>query len=99
MKAHFGMTGSGFSRSAITRSTLCLSIATALALPVAIPAITPSTAVEQTAEKRDSAFYNGTTSERAAASCWEAKQANPEAKSGAYWLYTPAMTQPPPSVS
>ena len=88
------MTGSGFSRSAITRSTLCLSIATALALPVAIPAITPSTAVEQTAEKRDSAFYNGTTSERAAASCWEAKQANPEAKSGAYWLYTPAMSQP-----
>ena len=94
MKAHFGMTGSGFSRSAITRSTLCLSIATALALPVAVPAITPSTAVEQTAEKRDSAFYNGTTSERAAASCWEAKQANPEAKSGAYWLYTPAMSQP-----
>ena len=94
MKAHLGMTGSGFSRSAITRSTLCLSIATALALPVAIPAITPSTAVEQTAEKRDSAFYNGTTSERAAASCWEAKQANPEAKSGAYWLYTPAMSQP-----
>ncbi|WP_246823556.1 fibrinogen-like YCDxxxxGGGW domain-containing protein [Rothia sp. HMSC072B04] len=71
-----------------------MSIATALALPVAIPAITPSTAVEQTAEKRDSAFYNGTTSERAAASCWEAKQANPEAKSGAYWLYTPAMSQP-----
>ena len=94
MKAHLGMTGSGFSRSAITRSTLCLSIATALALPVAIPAITPSTAVEQTAEKRDSAFYNGTTSERAAASCWEAKQANPEAKSGTYWLYTPAMSQP-----
>ena len=94
MKAHLGMTGSGFSRSAITRSTLCLSIATALALPVAIPAITPSTAVEQTAAKRDSAFYNGTTSERAAASCWEAKQANPEAKSGAYWLYTPAMSQP-----
>ena len=94
MKAHLGMTGSGFSRSAITRSTLCLSIATALALPVAIPAITPSTAVEQTAEKRDSAFYNGTTSERAAASCWDAKQANPEAKSGAYWLYTPAMSQP-----
>ena len=94
MKAHFGMTSSGFSRSAITRSTLCLSIATALALPVAIPAITPSTAVEQTAAKRDSAFYNGTTSERAAASCWEAKQANPEAKSGAYWLYTPAMSQP-----
>ena len=94
MKAHLGMTGSGFSRSAITRSTLCLSIATALALPVAIPAITPSTAVEQTAEKMDSAFYNGTTSERAAASCWEAKQANPEAKSGAYWLYTPAMSQP-----
>ena len=94
MKAHLGMRGSGFSRSAITRSTLCLSIATALALPVAIPAITPSTAVEQTAEKRDSAFYNGTTSERAAASCWEAKQANPEAKSGAYWLYTPSMSQP-----
>lgn len=94
MKAHLSMTSSGFSRSAITRSTLCLSIATALALPVAIPAITPSTAVEQTAEKRDSAFYNGTTSERAAASCWEAKQANPEAKSGAYWLYTPAMSQP-----
>ena len=94
MKAHLGMTGSGFSRSAITRSALCLSIATALALPVAIPTITPSTAVEQTAEKRNSAFYNGTTSERAAASCWEAKQADPEAKSGAYWLYTPSMSQP-----
>ena len=94
MKAHLGMTGSGFLRSAITRSALCLSIATALALSVAIPTITPSTAVEQTAEKRNSAFYNGTTSERAAASCWEAKQADPEAKSGAYWLYTPSMSQP-----
>ena len=56
MKAHLGMTGSGFSRSAITRSALCLSIATALALPVAIPTITPSTAVEQTAEKKELCF-------------------------------------------
>lgn len=98
MKALFGIAGSGFSRSAITRSTLCLSIATALAMPAALPTLTPGAAVEKTAEQtnvqKDSSFYNGTTSERAAASCWEAKQANPEAKSGAYWLYTPAMSAP-----
>ena len=98
MKALFEITGSGFSRSAITRSTLCLSIATALAMPAALPTLTPGAAVEKTAEQtnvqKNSSFYNGTTSERAAASCWEAKQANPEAKSGAYWLYTPAMSAP-----
>lgn len=98
MKALFGIAGSGFSRSAITRSTLCLSIATALAMPAALPTLTPGAAVEKTAEQtnvqKNSSFYNGTTSERAAASCWEAKQANPEAKSGAYWLYTPAMSAP-----
>lgn len=98
MKALFGITGSGFSRSAMTRSTLCLSIATALALPASLPTLAPGAAVEKTAEQtnvqKDSSFYNGTTSERAAASCWEAKQANPEAKSGAYWLYTPTMSAP-----
>lgn len=56
MKAHLGMTGSGFSRSAITRSALCLSIATALALPVAIPTITPSTAVETDCGKKELCF-------------------------------------------
>ncbi len=94
MKALPCITSSSFSRSAITRSTLCLSLATALALPVAFPSMAPTTTIEQTAEQKDSSFYDGTTSERAAASCWDAKQINPGAKSGTYWLYTPSMSQP-----
>ncbi|MDO4898063.1 MAG: fibrinogen-like YCDxxxxGGGW domain-containing protein [Rothia sp. (in: high G+C Gram-positive bacteria)] len=37
---------------------------------------------------------NGLTSETAASSCWEVKQNDPEAESGAYWLYTPSMDAP-----
>ena len=46
------------------------------------------------AQAADARYYDGSSSERAAASCWEAKQNNPQAKSGAYWLYTPAMSAP-----
>ena len=38
--------------------------------------------------------HDGTSSDKAAASCYEVKQVNPNAKSGAYWLYTPQMSAP-----
>lgn len=37
---------------------------------------------------------DGSSSHTAAASCWEIKQNNPEAPSGAYWLWTPQMSAP-----
>lgn len=46
------------------------------------------------AQAADARYYDGSSSERAAASCWEAKQNNPRGKSGAYWLYTPQMSTP-----
>ena len=46
------------------------------------------------AQAVDARYYDGSSSERAAASCWEVKQNNPQAKSGAYWLYTTEMSAP-----
>ncbi|MBM7051380.1 fibrinogen-like YCDxxxxGGGW domain-containing protein [Rothia sp. ZJ1223] len=40
------------------------------------------------------AATDGSSSATAAASCWEIKQKNPEASSGAYWLFTPQMDAP-----
>lgn len=37
---------------------------------------------------------DGSSSDKAAASCYEIKLNNPSAKSGAYWLYTPQMEAP-----
>ena len=37
---------------------------------------------------------DGTLESRAVASCWEAKQVNPAAADGLYWLYTPALQRP-----
>ncbi|MET0870874.1 MAG: fibrinogen-like YCDxxxxGGGW domain-containing protein, partial [Paeniglutamicibacter terrestris] len=39
-------------------------------------------------------IHDGSTQLNAAASCWEAKQLDPQAASGLYWLYTPAMSAP-----
>jgi len=46
------------------------------------------------AQATDARYYDGSSSERAAASCWEIKQNKPNARSGAYWLYTPQMSAP-----
>jgi len=46
------------------------------------------------AQATDAHYYDGSSSERAAASCWEIKQNKPNARSGAYWLYTPQMSAP-----
>ena len=46
------------------------------------------------AQAADANYYDGSSSERAAASCWEVKQNNANAASGAYWLYTPQMSAP-----
>ncbi|MEJ7636312.1 fibrinogen-like YCDxxxxGGGW domain-containing protein [Aeromicrobium sp.] len=40
------------------------------------------------------ATYDGTTQERAAASCWEIKQNDPDAPSGRYWIVTPRLQVP-----
>ena len=38
--------------------------------------------------------HDGSSSDKAAASCYEVKQVNPSASSGTYWLYTPQMSGP-----
>lgn len=38
--------------------------------------------------------HDGSSSDKAAASCYEVKQVNPSAPSGTYWLYTPQMSGP-----
>lgn len=67
------------SRAAAALVALAVS-ATALALPAASA---------QAATPRD-----GSTAERAAASCWEAKQVNSSAADGTYWLLTPQLGTP-----
>lgn len=42
----------------------------------------------------DEYIHDGLSSHTAAASCWEVKQNNPDAASGAYWLQTPRMDAP-----
>lgn len=60
---------------------------TALATAVApLIALSPSASAE--------AIHDGSSSERAAASCWEVKQANPAAADGRYWLQTPQLRTP-----
>ena len=59
-----------------------LALSTALTLGIA----TPAGAADDS--------HDGTSSERAAASCYEIKQLNPGAPSGTYWLYTPQMSGP-----
>ncbi|WP_424825054.1 fibrinogen-like YCDxxxxGGGW domain-containing protein [Rothia mucilaginosa] len=47
---------------------------------------TPASAVTGT--------HDGSSSDKAAASCYEVKQVNPSTSSGTYWLYTPQMSGP-----
>jgi hypothetical protein len=68
------------------RPALAAVVVTASALVVPfLPASSASAADSQ----RD-----GTIESRAVASCWEAKQVNPAAADGLYWLYTPALQRP-----
>ncbi len=63
-------------------AALSLALTTNLALPA------------QAGEPDQVRTYDGSSSEKAAASCYEIKENNPQAESGTYWLYTPAMTAP-----
>ena len=51
--------------------------------------LTPTTPASATTGTHD-----GSSSDKAAASCYEVKQVNPSASSGTYWLYTPQMSGP-----
>ncbi|MGV3017416.1 hypothetical protein [Rothia sp. 88186D007BW] len=64
-----------------------------------VGALTLATAVTLLpgATAADTSTPDGKTSETAAASCWEAKQTNPAATSGTYWLWTPELAAPPSS--
>lgn len=69
-----------------TRSLLAGGLALALSLPLA-----PAQAAPQA---KETSPVDGLTSATAAASCWEIKQKNPSASSGAYWLWTDQMDAP-----
>ncbi|MET0928184.1 MAG: fibrinogen-like YCDxxxxGGGW domain-containing protein [Aeromicrobium sp.] len=60
-----------------------------IALVVSATVIAFPSAPAQAATPRD-----GSTAERAAASCWEVKQVDPSAADGAYWLLTPQLGTP-----
>ena len=60
---------------------------------VCVVAPGPAEALVRTSAAIDPALL-GTTSDKAAGSCWEIKQQNPAAPDGDYWLLTPAMTAP-----
>ncbi|MDO5750325.1 MAG: fibrinogen-like YCDxxxxGGGW domain-containing protein [Rothia sp. (in: high G+C Gram-positive bacteria)] len=62
------------------------AFALALGAAFTIAPLLPATAAPES--------HDGSSSERAAASCYEAKLLNPAARSGTYWLYTPEMSGP-----
>ena len=66
--------------------------AVGLALTLGLSGLAPVGPVAYAAE--DAAVHDGSSSDKAAASCYEAKQVNKDAKSGKYWLYTPSMSAP-----
>ena len=72
-------------RAAKKWAAFALAMGTAFAAAPLIPS-TPASAAIGT--------HDGSSSDKAAASCYEVKQVNPSASSGTYWLYTPAMSGP-----
>ena len=66
--------------------------AVGLALTLGLSGLAPGGPVAYAAE--DAVVHDGSSSDKAAASCYEAKQVNKDAKSGKYWLYTPSMSAP-----
>ncbi len=68
------------------RARLSIALAALLIPPTLVVA---SSSPAQAATPRD-----GSTAERAAASCWEVKQVAPSAPSGTYWLLTPRLQAP-----
>ena len=66
--------------------------AVGLALTLGLSGLAPVGPVAYAAE--DAVVHDGSSSDKAAASCYEAKQINKDAKSGKYWLYTPSMSAP-----
>ena len=66
--------------------------AVGLALTLGLSGLAPVGPVAYAAE--DAVVHDGSSSDKAAASCYEAKQVNKDAKSGKYWLYTPSMSAP-----
>ncbi|WP_237222798.1 fibrinogen-like YCDxxxxGGGW domain-containing protein [Rothia nasimurium] len=61
---------------------------------VGVLALATAVTVLPGATASDTYTPDGKTSETAAASCWEAKQTDPAATSGTYWLWTPEMAAP-----
>lgn len=61
---------------------------------VAAVATTVGVPVSAQAAPAAAATRDGSTSERAAASCWDIKQKNPAATDGLYWLQTPQLGAP-----
>ena len=72
-------------RAAKKWAAFALAMGTAFAAAPVIPSA-PASAATGT--------HDGSSSDKAAASCYEVKQVNPAASSGTYWLYTPQMSGP-----
>lgn len=57
-------------------------------------AVVAGTALVFAAPAHAAAAFDGSSPERAAASCWEVRQTDPGATSGRYWLLTPQLQAP-----
>ena len=66
-----------------------LAVGTGVALAAVVVPVVSSTTASAADTRRD-----GKAESRAVASCWEAKQVDPSARDGRYWLYTPALQYP-----
>jgi hypothetical protein len=71
----------------LTRARTFVAVAAAVAVTAALLPTLATSASATTAR-------NGRTEATALASCWDVKQVDPSAASGAYWLYTPALGYP-----
>lgn len=86
-------------RDAVRRVLSVVTVGALLGTGLVVGLSAPANAEETSAavgaaELLDPASFTGLSADKAAASCWEIKQLNPESPSGTYWILTPAMTAP-----
>ncbi|MBW3085253.1 hypothetical protein KEM60_01450 [Austwickia sp. TVS 96-490-7B] len=89
------------SRSVLNVLTLSAAAATLVIGTVAppasaqtLPVASPGATTRALADPPAAPTPDGSSPARAAASCWEAKQVNPQAADGIYWIVTPKLIRP-----
>lgn len=76
----------------MTYTKKLVGVASSLAALTMLSTALPASYAVDTEETTNT--FDGSSSEKAAASCFDIKQQNPDSQSGSYWLYTPQMDAP-----